>query len=110
MVAIGMGRPEMAADFRAKQDIPFRLLVDHTKETYRLLDMKRGNLLDVVGPSVLWRGLKGVASGHGVAPAKQDPMQMGGVAVIAPGGEIRYLHRSDKASDNIPVDELLEHL
>jgi peroxiredoxin len=110
VVAIGMGRPDMAADFRDKQAIPFRLLVDHDKETYRLLEMKRGGLMDVVGPAVWWRGAKGILSGHGVATPKQDPYQMGGVAVVAAGGEISYIHRSEEASDNIPVEDLLKNV
>ena len=66
--------------------------------------------MELIGPSVWWRGAKGLLSGHGVAAPKQDPYQMGGVAVIAVGGDIRYVHRSAEASDNVPVEELLKNV
>ena len=110
VVAIGMGRPDMAADFAEKSDIPFLLLVDHDRQTYRALEIKRGSPWDVLGPAVWIRGIKGIVQGHGAAPAKQDVMQMGGTAIVEQGGTIRYLHRSDGASDNLPVAEIMEQL
>jgi peroxiredoxin len=110
VVAIGMGVPEMAADFRDKQDIPFRLLVDNTKETYRVLEMKKGSLLDVVGPGVWLRGARGILSGKGAAMPKQDPYQMGGAVVVDKGGEVKFVHRGQHAPDTAPVDKLLAAL
>lgn len=110
VAAIGMGVPEMAADFRDKQDVPFPLLVDRTKETYRALEMKRGTLWEVAGPPVWLRYAKGMLSGHGVAKPKQDPLQMGGVLVVERGGDVLYEFRSSTSSDNPPVDEVLAAL
>ncbi len=110
VAAIGMGVPEMAADFRDKQQVPFPLLVDHTKETYRALEMRRGTLWDVVGPKVWLRFAKGIVGGHGVDTPKQDPLQMGGVMVLDRGGNIRYSFLASAASDNPPVDEVLAAL
>ena len=107
VVAVGMGIPEMAADFRDKQDIPFRLLVDRTKETYRALEMKKGSLLDVVGPGVWLRGAKGILTGKGAAMPKQDPYQMGGAVVVDKGGEVKLIHRGERASDTATVDKML---
>ena len=107
LAAIGMGIPEMAADFREKQDVRFPLLVDRTKETYRALEMKRGNLWDVAGPKNWLRYAKGIATGHGVAKPQQDPLQMGGVIVAERGGGVRYVFRSSAAAENPPVDEVL---
>lgn len=107
LAAIGMGIPEMAADFREKQDIDFPLLVDRTKQTYRALEMKRGNLWDVAGPKNWVRFAKGMASGHGVDKPKQDPLQMGGVIVAEPGGKVRYVFRASAAAENPSLDEVL---
>jgi peroxiredoxin len=108
MVSIGMGWPAAAADFREQQDVPFPLIVDHTKETYRALEMKRGNIWEVAGPPVWLRFAKAFLSGHGVQPmAKEDPLQMGGVIVADSGGEIVYRYVSSAASDNPPTDEVI---
>lgn len=110
LAAIGMGIPEMAADFRDKQEIGFPLLVDRTKQTYRALDMKKGSLWDVLGPKNWLRFARDIASGHGAGKPKQDPLQMGGVIVAEPGGSIIYSFRASAAVDNPPIDEVLAAL
>jgi peroxiredoxin len=108
IVAIGMGRPEMAAHFRDERDVPFPLIVDHDKKTYKALELKRGNLWDMAGPQNWLRYTKGILAGHGVAAPKQDPSQMGGVVVVEAGGKIVYVHRGEIPADNPMVDEVLE--
>jgi hypothetical protein len=111
VAAIGMGTPEMAADFRDKKKVPFPLLVDRTKETYRALELGRGSTMDLLGPRVWGRGLKAYLKGeHQGLTIKQDPTQLGGAAVMARGGEVRLVHRAEDAADNLPVGELLATL
>lgn len=110
LAAIGMGIPEMAADFRDKQKVPFPLLVDRTKETYRALDMKRGTLWEVAGPPVWLRFAKGIFAGHGLDKPKQDALQMGGVVVVDRGGDVLYAFRASSSADTPPVDEVLAAL
>jgi peroxiredoxin len=110
LLAIGMGTPEVAAHFRDKQEIPFPLLVDHRKQTYRALEIGRGSWMDVAGPKVWARGAKGVLTGKGVAVARQDPLQLGGAIVVEAGGRVRYMHRAKTSSDNPKPEELLEQL
>jgi hypothetical protein len=110
LLAIGMGIPEMAAHFRDTQEIPFPLLVDHTKETYRALEIGRGSWMDVAGPKVWARSAKSILSGKGQGVPKQDPLQLGGAIVVEAGGRVRYLHRAKTSSDNPKPEELLEQL
>jgi hypothetical protein len=110
VVAIGMGRVDMAAHFAETRSIPFRLLVDHDRETYRALGLKVGTWLDAAGPKVWMRGIKGTLSGHPSSLPKQDPKQMGGVMVVETGGGVVYLHRADDSSDNPPIDDVLAAL
>jgi peroxiredoxin len=110
VAAIGMGIPEMAADFREKQDVPFPLLVDRTKQTYRALEMKKGNLWDVMGPPNWVRYAKAIVAGHGVDKPKQDPLQLGGVLVVDTGGKVVYEFRSSAAADNPPIEDVLAAL
>lgn len=108
VAAIGMGTPEMAADFRDKKSVPFPLLVDTTKQTYKALELGRASTMDLLGPRVWGRGLKAYLKGeHQGLTIKQDPTQLGGAAVLARGGETVLLHRARDAADNLPVEELL---
>lgn len=100
----------MAAYFREEFNIPFRLLIDHDQETYKALDIKRGTVVDLMGPAVWYRFAKGVVSGKGMAVAKQDVLQMGGVIVVDKGGEVLFEHRSQTSADNAPVSEVLAAL
>ena len=104
-----MGRVDDAARFKHGQRIPFPLLVDRKKNTYRALEAA-SSVAGALGPRVWLKGAKAVLTGHGMAPARQDWRQLGATAVVAPGGEVVYLHRSKNASDNPPVDDLLREL
>ena len=110
LLAIGMGVPEMAAHFRDSQEIPFPLLVDHTRQSYRALGIRRGSLIDVVGPKFWARGAVSILTGRGQGVPKQDPLQLGGAIVVETGGRVRYVHRAKTSSDNPKPEELLEHL
>jgi hypothetical protein len=110
LLAIGMGIPEMAAHFRDTQEIPFPLLVDHRKQTYRALEIGRGSWMDVAGPKVWARSAKSILSGKGQGVPKQDPLQLGGAIVVEAGGRVRYMHRAKTSSDNPKPEELLDQL
>ncbi len=109
VVAIGMGWPGAAAAFKEERDIPFPLLVDHRKETYRALDLRRASAWEVIGPSMLVRNLRGYAR-KGFSLAKQDWHQLAGTVVAAAGGEILFSHRARDPADNAPTDRLLAAL
>jgi peroxiredoxin len=109
IVAIGMGIPAMAADFKEKQGIPFLLLVDQEQLTYKALDLER-SLVAASGPQVWLKGAKAVLKGHGIAPAKQDWQQLGGAMVVDRGGRVLLVHRAEDSADNAPVRRLLEAL
>lgn len=112
VAAIGMGLTAMAADFKEKQDIPFRLLVDRRRETHQAFELERGKLLAVVGPRQVVRGIKSFLTGNvqGRPAPKQDVLQLGGALVVAPGGDVLYEHRARSADDSAPADDLLAAL
>jgi hypothetical protein len=109
VAAIGLGSVEEAAQFRNRYDLPFPLLVDRSKKTYKALGTGR-SALRAAGPRVWWSGATSILAGHGQAVPRQDWRQLGGAAVIEPGGKIRVVHRSKTASDNLAVSELLAAL
>lgn len=110
-MSIGMGWPAAAADFKEQFEVPFPVLVDRTKETYRALELGRGTPWQILGPPVWRRTIKSLVSGHGLTPRpKQDPMQLGGVIVADRGGDIRYSYASKTSSDNPPTNEVIAAL
>ena len=105
-----MGTEAQAAHFKEAEDVPFDLLVDRRKETYRALEMKRATLWETVGPGVWLRFGQALLKGKPSGKPKQDAYQLGGTAVIKPGGDVVFLHRSEDIADNYPVEEILAHL
>ena len=109
VAAVGMGWPAMASHFKDDQKIPFTLLVDHEKETYRALDMKHANPWNLYGPPVWIKGIKSIVQ-HGNKFPRQDPMQLGGIVVADKGGEILYTFRANASSEIAPLDDVLAAL
>jgi len=110
VLCIGMDNLDSAARFRSKHDLPFTLLVDSRRESYKALDIQKGSVRDLIGPSV-WKGaLRSFRAGNLQGKIRGNPYQLGGAAVIATGGEIVYLHRSENAADNAPIEELIDAL
>lgn len=99
----------MAADFKAQFRVPFPVLVDRTKESYRILGLKRAGVVEAVRPRVLLRGAASFFR-RGQGRPQQDPAQLGGAVVVDRGGMILFVHRADDAQDNVPVDDLLAAL
>ena len=109
LTVIGMGATKTASDFKDKNRLPFRVLVDKKKETYRLLGLEQGSVADVAGPKVWVAGAKSIVR-RGQGLPKEDPLQLGGAMVIASGGEVLLVHRSSTSANNLPVDALIEAL
>ena len=109
VVSIGMGTPAQAADFKRRSSLPFTLLVDKDRATYRAVGLER-SVRKTVGPQVWAKGLASIARGNLLSPARQDFMQLGATVVVAPGGTVQFFHRARDASDNAPLDAILRAL
>lgn len=70
-------------------------VADPDRLLYQALHVKRGSLLQLMGPAVIVAGLRGLFRGYGFAFPRQDPFQMPGTAVVHRGRVVRqYVHRS----------------
>lgn len=70
-------------------------IADPDRLLYRALGVRRGGLLQLFGPRVVWAGLRGVMRGYGVGRIQGDPFQMPGTALIFRGSVLRqHIHRS----------------
>ena len=110
LAVIGQGTPRHARAFVDDQGLEgLTLLVDPDRKTYAAAGAKMGGVTDLFNPSVAVRGLKAVA-GERVVQGRTvgHPAQLGGVLVIARGGEVAWSHLANDAGDNPPNSEVLE--
>lgn len=109
-MAIGSSGPRAAAHFAARRKVPFPLLSDRERKTYKALGLKNGDWGDLVGPRVWGRGVHALRSRNLQGVTKGSVKQLGGAAVVLEGGEVVYLQSAESAADNAPVEELLAAL
>lgn len=109
LVAIGMGTPAYAGAFREETGFQGRLLLSRDKAAYEAFDLDRASTARVFHPESTMSGLRrsvGLRK-QGLAPVKrpkQDWHQLGGAFVVAPGGDIAWVHRSRHPGD-LPDNE-----
>ncbi len=110
LVVVGQGTPRHADHFREQFDLDgLELLVDPDREAYRLAGTKVATIGELLGPSSVARGLKRAATERVVQGAiKGHPAQLGGVLVVAPGGEVAWSHVAENAGDNPQNERVLE--
>jgi hypothetical protein len=109
LALIGQGTPRHAQAFKEDHDLEFTLLVDPKRRTYKAAGAKVGSVTDLVGPRLALRGLKAAASERVVQGRTiGSAAQLGGVLVVAPGGEVVWSHLADDAGDNPPNAAVLE--
>jgi hypothetical protein len=110
LTVIGQGTPRHAAAFIDDHGLEgMRLLVDPDRKTYEAAGAKMGGVTDLFNPGVALRGMKAVA-GERVVQGRTvgHPAQLGGVLVIARGGQVTWSHLAGDAGDNPPNSAVLE--
>jgi peroxiredoxin len=110
VAAVGLGRPEHAADFRRLSGIGFPLLVSEDTSVHERMGLGRGNWLRVLGPQNTPGALRAALKGHRTKRTGADMSQLGGTFVIDPGGRVVFAHRARKASDEAAVPEIVAAL
>ena len=110
LVAIGTGDARYARAFIADEDIDFVVLLDEEGEAARAASVKRGRLMDLVGPRTSAGAAKAVAAGKRQHRTGKRGTQLGATFVIGPGDRVRYEHLDSDVSDHAPIDEVLSAL
>ena len=91
--------------------LPFPLLLDSDKSTYRRWGMGRTNLFGaMLSPALNWRYLKLLLKGEKFLGLAPDMLQLGGDFVVAPDGKIHYGYRMRNNGDRAPVATLVDEL
>lgn len=107
LAIVGNGTLAHARDFdRTHSKGVLRSLVDTDKKTYRALAMKHGASTTMTAASGL-RALAALSRGHIQTSTKGDPLQQGGVLVVAAGGHPVFFQRSEFAGDHAGLEEIL---
>jgi peroxiredoxin len=109
LVVIGHGSIEEARAFRDEEKLTVPLLTDPSRQSYCALQMRRG-LASVLSPAALARGVNAWRAGFRQSRVAGDPLQQGGVVVIAPGGVERFRYISQDAGDHPTSTQVLKAL
>jgi hypothetical protein len=96
--------------FREETGITFPLLVDESRQAYRIAELKSANLLHLLRSENASARKRARAGGHHQHKLGQNPFQLGGSFVFGPGNVDRFVHISQTFGDNATVPALLEAL
>ena len=107
LVLIGQATPRHAAHFRRMLVIDLPVLADEGRVSYRAAGAKIATLDELLGPAVVAKGLVAIGRQH-VMQGRQigDFAQLGGAMLIGPGGDVRWTHMSENASDNATPEQI----
>lgn len=110
IAAVGTGNAEMARAFRDERGIAFPLLLDVGLRSYRAVGADRGTLAQLVKPSMLAAGLRGIRGGHRQGRTGKHPLILGATHVIRSDGSVPFAWVNADFADNAPVEEVLAAL
>jgi hypothetical protein len=110
LVLIGNGNRHFAKAFADEFGITAPLYVDTRRDSYRALGMRRGLFATLGSLATFGHAKRALAGGFRQGATRGDAWQLGGVLVVAQGGEVLYRHLSRAAGDRTPVHEILAAL
>jgi len=109
VVLVTFTEPAQLIDYQSVNDLPFTILVDDDRGTYRAFGLGRGSVRRVWG----WRALRRyveIARSRGLAGLgrpTEDTLQLGGDFVIGPDGVLAWGYWGEGPDDRPSVDELV---
>ena len=112
-VAVAQGEPERTAEVAARRGYPFPILCDPDRRAYEVFGLLEGTPSQVLH-DFPWRPDDRESVEKGFAPRRgteravvDDPWQLPGEFIIAPGGRIALAHRYQYCEDFPPQTVLL---
>ena len=110
LVLIGQATARHAAHYKRRYAPDLEILADQDRKSYKAMGFGSASTSQLIGPKSLAKGMIRGASGVGVGRPIGDVAQLGGTAIVMPGGEIVWTHVMQDASDNPSIDEIVEAL
>lgn len=108
---VGQATPKHAAHFRRRFAPSVQILADEDRSTYKLAGAVRGGAAQLLGPSVLLKGIGRSVKNRSVQGRPVgDVTQLGGALIVMPDGTIAWSHLATDAADNATVPEIMEAL
>jgi len=107
LAAVGLGDTNYARLFREETGITFPLLVDAERQAYRAVELKKANLLHLLRSDNAAARKKAKAGGFEQKKLGENPFQLGGSFVFAPGNVDKFVHVSQTFGDNAAMADLL---
>jgi len=90
-----------------QMQLPFPVLSDPEKDTYRAYGLSSGKLRRIFGPGTIWAYVKLLAAGQTYHFRSSDFLQLGGDVVIDAAGTVRYEYRSGAPHDRTSVNQII---
>jgi hypothetical protein len=100
---------EVADKFFANRAAHARVITDPDGALFAAFGLRRGTLLQVVGPAVWWRGLVALCKGNLVGKPTGNEMQMPG-AFLVHGRQVLWQHRARHSADHPRLAAMLDTL
>ena len=110
VVLVGMGTPSESAQFAAKFNVPFPIVVDPQKKLYRKFELKQMSTLGFFSPSVALKGVAAIVGGHGIGMPRGNARQLPGVFIINTAGQIIFSHFSSSPADHPDAETIIAAL
>ncbi len=107
VVAVAQGTAPDIAKFCKDFAVPFPMLADEKRDAYKAYTLKRGSIMQIMGPQLLGRAFQALRSGASFGRPIGDPKQLQGTFVIEKGGALKFAHRGKDSSDNPSNAQLL---
>lgn len=109
LVVVGNGGVEQALAFRDSKRLPFPLYTDPSRDSYRKAGLRHG-LGSTLNPRAALHAIAALRQGFRQSRTQGDPLQQGGVFVIAKGGRLLFQYVSREAGDHPANEDLVRAL
>lgn len=80
---------------------------DPGRKYYKALGLKKGSIIQVLGPNEFFHAMIAICKGHGIGPLRGDGFQLSGIAVIKEG-KIVDSYKAQNASDKLPFKKIID--
>ena len=108
VVVVAFASPSALVAYQRKSGLEDLLVLsDELRLTYAEFGLGRGSFARVwLHPAVWWRYARLIAAGRRPTPAQEDPLQLGGDALVDAAGRVRWIYRSRGPEDRPSAPQL----
>jgi hypothetical protein len=87
--------------------ISWSSISDPERVIYNMLNLRRGSILEVLGPSSFFHGFISFIKGNFVGPLRGDGFQLSGLAIIDKA-VVKDVYVTKKASEKLPIEQFVK--